>query len=315
MFDCSQSRLIRHKGGRAKALLQPHERVEIYPAAPFLFTHKGCRVKSLRLLWCFAAFASAVTAPLLYRRTAESARSTRNAPGSTYMKRLLTAAVAASVLGACHFHSRAWVAQHANDKAPAKVVADTQPVVSQAGEPARKSVREPVLETDPSSPSTASQQMTRSSIFTSDGRTVGRFLMANDVVLSFAKIAYANSGSEEVRGFARRMLTDHTQLIATMRALSAELEISPSDDGGSRDLRDFSTLQRDSLRALDGRAFDNAYVAMELDRHRAMLSMIDDVLLPRAHSGELRELLASARPIIAAHVAHAEQLQATLARR
>ena len=235
------------------------------------------------------------------------------------MKRLLTAAVAASVLGACHFHSRAWVAQHANDKAPAKVVADTQPVVSQAGEPARKPVREPVrepvLETDPSSPSTASQQMTRSSIFTSDGRTVGRFLMANDVVLSFAKIAYANSGSEEVKGFARRMLTDHTQLIATMRALSAEQEISPSDDGGSRDLRDFSTLQRDSLRALDGRAFDNAYVAMELDRHRAMLSMIDDVLLPRAHSGELRELLASARPIIAAHVAHAEQLQATLARR
>ena len=231
------------------------------------------------------------------------------------MKRLLTAAVAASVLGACHFHSRAWVAQHANDKAPAKVVADTQLVVSQAGEPARKPVREPVLETDPSSPSTASQQMTRSSIFTSDGRTVGRFLMANDVVLSFAKIAYANSGSEEVRGFARRMLTDHTQLIATMRALSAELEISPSDDGGSRDLRDFSTLQRDSLRALDGRAFDNAYVAMELDRHPAMLSMIDDVLLPRAHSGELRELLASARPLIAAHVAHAEQLQATLARR
>ena len=252
-----------------------------------------------------------MTAPLLYRRTAESARSTRNAPRSTYMKRLLTAAVAASVLGACHFHSRAWVAQHANDKAPAKVVADTQPVVSQAGQP----VREPVLETDRSSPSTASQQMTRSSIFTSDGRTVGRFLMANDVVLSFAKIAYANSGSEEVKGFARRMLTDHTQLIATMRALSAEQEISPSDDGGSRDLRDFSTLQRDSLRALDGRAFDNAYVAMELDRHRAMLSMIDDVLLPRAHSGELRELLASARPIIAAHVAHAEQLQATLARR
>jgi putative membrane protein len=139
--------------------------------------------------------------------------------------------------------------------------------------------------------------------------------MANDVVLSFAKIAYANAESEEVRGFARRMLTDHTQLIAATRALSAELDVGPSEDGGSRDLRDFSTLQRDSLRALSGRAFETAYVAMELDRHSAMLSMIDDVLLPRAHSSELRELLASARPIIAAHVAHAEQLQATLAKR
>jgi putative membrane protein len=66
---------------------------------------------------------------------------------------------------------------------------------------------------------------------------------------------------------------------------------------------------------MSGRAFDSAYVSMELDRHRAILAMIDDVLLPRARSAELRELLASTRPIIAAHVAHAEQLQATLARR
>jgi len=82
-----------------------------------------------------------------------------------------------------------------------------------------------------------------------------------------------------------------------------------------RDLRDISTVQRDSLRALTGRAFDSTYVAMELDRHRAMLTMIDDVLLPRARGSELRELLASTRPIVAAHVAHAEQLQATLRKR
>ena len=232
------------------------------------------------------------------------------------MKRFLVAALAVSFLGACHFHSRSWLAQHPNDKAPKPVVADTQPVVRQAGEPTpADSEHQPTHKLRAWDRASSSAPMTRSTFFTSDGRTIGRFLMANDVDLSFARVAYTNSGSEEVKAFARRMLTDHTQLIATMRALSAELEISPSDDGGSRDLRDFSTLQRDSLRALDGRAFDNAYVAMELDRHRAMLSMIDDVLLPRAHSGELRELLASARPIIAAHVAHAEQLQATLARR
>jgi putative membrane protein len=225
------------------------------------------------------------------------------------MKRLLIAAVATSLpfLGACHFHSRSWAAQHANDKAPSRVVPDTQPVVRQSGEPADEGARE--------SQSTASKPMTKTSFFTSDGRTVGRFLMANDVDISFAKIAYANAGSDEVKGFARRMLTDHTQIIATMRALVAEEEMSPSDDDGTRDLRDLSTIQRDSLRPLSGRAFDSTYVAMELDRHRAMLSMIDDVLLPRAHSSELRELLASTRPIIAAHVAHAEQLQATIAKR
>lgn len=238
------------------------------------------------------------------------------------MKRLLAAAIAASLLGACHFHSRAWQAQHANDKTPSKPVADTQPVVRQAGEPAgapapartpaRTAVREP--DADMGTRST-SEAMSRSSFFFSDARSVGRFLMANDVDISFAKIALTNAGSDEVKAFARRMLTDHTQIIANARTLASDQEIIPADDDAGRDLRDFSTLERDSLRALSGRAFDVTYLAMELQRHRAMLSMIDDVLLPRVRNSDLQELLASTRPIIAAHVAHAEQLQATLARR
>jgi putative membrane protein len=225
------------------------------------------------------------------------------------MKRLLSAVIVASALGACHFHSRAWLAQRSDDAAtaPTKVVPDTQPVVRQEGAPAEETKKE--------GRSTSTKPMSRASLAASDGRTVGAFLMANDVNLSFAKVAYASASSEDVKSFARRMLTDHTQIVATIRSLISDVDVSPADDDASRDLRDLSTLQRDSLRALTGRAFDSTYVAMELDRHRAMLSMIDDVLLPRARSSELREMLASARPIIAAHVAHAEQLQATLAKR
>ena len=223
------------------------------------------------------------------------------------MKRLLTAAIVISFLGACHFHSRAWLANRASDSAPTTVVPDTQPVVRQEGAPAEESHK--------TERATATKPMGRASMASSDGRTVGMFLMANDVNLSFSKVAYANAASDDVKSFARRMLTDHTQIIATIRSLITDQDVSPSDDTAGEDLRDLSTLQRDSLRALSGRAFDSTYVAMELDRHRAMLSMIDDVLLPRARSGELREMLASTRPIIAAHVAHAEQLQANLAKR
>ena len=230
------------------------------------------------------------------------------------MKRLLLAAIAAPLLGACHFHSRSWVAQHANDKAPTKVVADTQPVVKQQGEVVADSAK-PTHKLRAWDRASSSAPLTRSTFFTTDSRTVGRFLMANDVDFSFAKLAYANSASEEVKAFARRMITDHTQIIATIRALSTDEDIPPADDDAGRDLRDLSTLQRDTLRALSGRAFDEAYVMMELERHRAILTMIDDVLLPRARSSELRELLASTRPIIAAHIAHAEQLEATLSKR
>ncbi|HKW49935.1 MAG TPA: DUF4142 domain-containing protein [Gemmatimonadaceae bacterium] len=227
------------------------------------------------------------------------------------MTRYLSAAIAVSLplLSACHFHSRSWLAQHANDKAPAKVVSDTQPVVKQQGDTAA-----PVRQMHLWSRATATTPMSRSNFFTTDGRTIGRFLMANDVDVSFARVAVMTSNNEDVKAFARRMLTDHAQVIAAMRALSSDEDIAPADDDVGRDLRDLSTLQRDSLRALSGRAFDDAYVGMELDRHRAILTMIDDVLLPRARNSELREALTSARPIIAAHIAHAEQLLATLSR-
>lgn len=225
------------------------------------------------------------------------------------MKRSTAIALATSLplLGACVLHKAAWRPQR-DDTTAVSVVADTQPVVRQEGAPVRKHESAP-------KPTTTSKPMAQASISASDGRTIGMFLMSNDVDLSFAQIAYANAESDEVKAFARRMLTDHSQLVATMRALIDERGMSPSDDDAARELRDMSTLQRDSIRALSGRAFDSTYVAMELERHRAILSMIDDVLLPRARSSELRELLASTRPIIAAHVAHAEQLQETLRKR
>lgn len=228
------------------------------------------------------------------------------------MKRLVLASVMVAAMAGCHFHSRAWLAQHAGDKAPT-VVADTQPVVRQEGEPKETPKAEPKVHAW--SRASASAPMSATSMGSSDGRTVGMFLMTNDVNLSFAKIAYTKSTNEDVRSFARRILTDHTQLVLTIRSLIADQDVSPAEDNAARDLRDLATLQRDSLRAMTGSAFDSTYVAMELERHRAILAMIDDVLLPRARSDELREMLASSRPIIAAHVAHAEQLQAALAKR
>ena len=245
--------------------------------------------------------------------------SVRVPPTVTAMKRLLSIAIAVSVLGACHYHSRAWVAQHAKDASATKVVADTQPVVRQQGteerQPDAKQPDAPQPKLHAWSRASSVQPMSATSIGSSDNRTVGMFLMSNDVNLSFARMAYANASSEDVKAFARRMLTDHTQIMATIRALVSDQDMSPVDDNAGNDLRDLSTLQRDTLRAMSSRSFDSTYVLMELDRHRAMLSMIDDVLLPRARSGELREMLASTRPIIAAHVAHAEQLLAALEKR
>ena len=149
----------------------------------------------------------------------------------------------------------------------------------------------------------------------SDGHMLGIFLMSNDIDLSVAKLAYTRTENDDVKAFAKRMITDHTQMISTLKALIEDHDIVPADNMLARDLRDLASIQRDSLMARDGAAFDRAYVRWEIDNHKQLLSMVDDVVLPRADADELRQLVNSMRPIISAHLAHAEQLQSALVRR
>ena len=149
----------------------------------------------------------------------------------------------------------------------------------------------------------------------SDGHMLGMFLMSNDVALGVAKRAYSRAENPEVKAFAKRMITDHTQMIATLKSLIEDHDIVPVDNMLGRSLRDLASVQRDSLMARDGQAFDRAYAAWEIENHRELLAMIDDVLLPRAGEGQLREMVATMRPVISAHLAHAEQLAATLGKR
>ena len=146
----------------------------------------------------------------------------------------------------------------------------------------------------------------------SDGHMLGIFLMSNDIDLSFARAAYTRTERQDVRAFAKRMITDHTQMVASLRSLIEDGDLVPADNMLGRDLRDLASVQRDSLLVRQGLAFDRGYVAWAIDNHRELLSLIDDVILPRTEDGRLREMVATMRPIISAHLAHAEQLQASL---
>jgi len=72
---------------------------------------------------------------------------------------------------------------------------------------------------------------------------------------------------------------------------------------------------RDILRELTGARFDSTYIANEILYHRELLDAISSVLIPATKSGELHDFVTSLRPAISAHLAHAEQIRATLASR
>ena len=148
-----------------------------------------------------------------------------------------------------------------------------------------------------------------------DGNIVAIILAANNTDLSYARLAPARARSAEVREFAERMTTDHTILNARATEIAAKNGITAEDHVISLDFRDRSAARRDVLRELAGQKFDSTYAANEVQYHTELLAALDGALIPSAHNPELKEFARQLKPAVAAHLAHAEQLRATVAQR
>ena len=146
-----------------------------------------------------------------------------------------------------------------------------------------------------------------------DANIAAIVVAANTIDIENGKLALERSGSDNIRQFAQTMITDHSGVNQAAVDLVTKLKVSPVENSTSTGLVESANATRASLRAHRGADFDRAYIANEVDYHRAVLSAIDDALIPSAQNAELRALLVSVRPAIAAHLQHAESLKQQLA--
>jgi putative membrane protein len=145
-----------------------------------------------------------------------------------------------------------------------------------------------------------------------DANIAAMVLALNNTDISYARLAPARAQRDDVRQFAERMLTDHTGVNGLVIELLRKLDLAAEDNTMSLDLRDESANRRDILRELSGFAFDSTYMENEVSYHQKFLASIDQVMLPAVRNGEMRSLLVSIRPAVAAHLAHAEQTRANV---
>ena len=147
----------------------------------------------------------------------------------------------------------------------------------------------------------------------SQSNVIAIILAANNTDLSYARLVPARASNPEVKAFAQRMLTDHTLLNTRIMDISTRDRITAEDNETSLDFRDHSATRRDVLRELEGARFDSAYIANEIQYHQEFLDAISSSLIPSTKPGELRDFVTNLRPAVSAHLAHAEQIRATLA--
>jgi putative membrane protein len=135
---------------------------------------------------------------------------------------------------------------------------------------------------------------------------------ANSIDIDLAKFAQSRTQNADVRQFASTMITDHTAVNAAAAALAGRLGVTPKDNAVSQSLLAGAADARKAVEQLQGAAFDRAYIDREVAYHQAVLAALDGLLIPTTTNADLKKLLVSVRPAIAAHLDHAKILQGTL---
>jgi putative membrane protein len=138
---------------------------------------------------------------------------------------------------------------------------------------------------------------------------------ANNSDILYATLALAKSSDSSVRRFAMMTKKDHESVNEALRALVTRLNVTPVEHPVSLDMRDDAAEKRLRLRDFEGFAFDSAYAANEASYHAAVLTAVDEALIPSARNDEVRALLVAVRPAVAAHLEHARLLSAKKTRR
>lgn len=145
-----------------------------------------------------------------------------------------------------------------------------------------------------------------------DPQIAGIVVGANGIDVEAGQLAQEKGESQQVKDFAQRMITDHTAVNQQASDLAGRLGVTPEESPTSRQLRQGADENMANLRGLSGAAFDRAYIDHEVEYHQAVLSALDETLIPSAQNAELKDLLTKTRPAIQAHLDHAKQIQSEL---
>lgn len=132
---------------------------------------------------------------------------------------------------------------------------------------------------------------------------------AHMVEIDAAKLALSKTNNPQVKAFAEMMITDHGKALEDGKALVAKLDMAPQENEISKQMKDEAQAARSKLEAMNGADFDKAYVAAQVKDHQKVLDTLDSKLIPSADNADLKTLLTSVRPVVAAHLEHAKTLE------
>ncbi|MBO9572165.1 MAG: DUF4142 domain-containing protein [Chitinophagaceae bacterium] len=132
---------------------------------------------------------------------------------------------------------------------------------------------------------------------------------ANKTDIDYAELAKKKSANADVTSFAQTMLNDHQAVINQAVALVTKLKVTPQESDFNKKLLDDASKTKKTLASKTGKEFDKAYIDNEVAYHKAVISVVETILIPQAQNSELKNLLQNVLPALRTHLEHAEMVQ------
>jgi putative membrane protein len=129
--------------------------------------------------------------------------------------------------------------------------------------------------------------------------------------MQVGQFAEGKAMSPEVKKYAREMMTQHRDMENRANIVFTRLQITPSDNAVSTQLKTDAQNDMSTLQAMRGKEFDREYIDEQVRAHNHMLELMDR-MLAIAKNPELKADLQSARMKVEAHLRLAERIQQVL---
>ncbi len=141
-----------------------------------------------------------------------------------------------------------------------------------------------------------------------DATILGQLAEANQAEIAVGQMALQRTKSGDVRGFARRMISDHTKMLNAGKAVADSLAVAPSPPSPDS-LPQKADQETQTLSTLTGAAFDKAYMDAQVADHRMVLALLGK-LAAAARDPRLQSLIVSAQSTVQQHLDRAQSLDA-----
>ena len=146
----------------------------------------------------------------------------------------------------------------------------------------------------------------------SDAEVLGVIMTANDGEVQMAEQATKKAKTKEAKDFAAMMKTHHTQGLTKTKSVVTKTKIKDADSDLSSFLKTDTDKTIKDLKDKEGKDFDKAYIDSQIAAHKAVLTAIDNRLLPSAQNGDVKALVNETRKVVTDHIARAEDVQKKL---